>query len=61
MLDLSFPKSVNPCYTYDTEETQRAMKYQPGGVPLPLRTSINPGSFYIHPPVKRPVSSGAFQ
>lgn len=36
MLGLSFLKSVNPCYTYDTEETWVAAKHQLGGAIVPL-------------------------
>lgn len=39
LLDLSFPKSVNPCYTYDTEETRIATRYQVGGIIVPPRTA----------------------
>lgn len=42
MLDLSFPKSVNPCYTYDTEETWVATKHQLGGAIVLLQTAVQP-------------------
>lgn len=42
MLDLSFLKSVNPCYTYDTEETWVATKHQLGGAIVLLRTAVKP-------------------
>lgn len=42
MLDLSFPKSVNPCYTYDTEETWVATKHQLGGANVLLGTAVKP-------------------
>lgn len=40
MLNLSFPKSVNPYYTYDTEEMWVAAKPQLGRAIVPLRTAI---------------------
>lgn len=42
MLDLSFLKSVNPCYAYDTEETWVATKHQLGGAIVSLRTAVKP-------------------
>lgn len=42
MLDLSFLKSANLCYAYDTEETWVAAKHQVGGAIVPLRTAVKP-------------------
>lgn len=59
MLDLSFLKSVNPCYTYDTEETWVATKHQLGGAIVLLRTAVKPQ--FSPSPVKYCGSTGAFQ
>lgn len=42
MLDLSFLKSVNPCYTYDAEEIWVATKRRLGGAIVPLGTAVKP-------------------
>jgi len=60
MLDQSFPKSVNPCYTYDTEETWVATKHQLGGAIICLSQNCCKTPL-LHPPVKYPVSTGALQ